>query len=270
MLDEQKYNDLKEQHNNDNKYDDKFVLSKLMEGNTRDDIAKMLGHKNYRSIDMYMRRKGYIWNSEKQLYVIKVSSDFQEDIHDINNDKIQRILTYFNMGMDPMEIAKRIGFKDHKAMAVYMKGKDYVWSSEKNNYVLDRGVKDSHTLRSNNEASESSIYNNEEKNENTNFSSIPEEIAELLPMLKMINKNKDKLVQMLSIGTNGTIPRYVIGGIGITKSLCMSHLLSELVKEFSREKNISQREIFEVAIVEFLMKYGYANEVNMLLKKHND
>ena len=88
MLDEQKYNDLKEQHNNDNKYDDKFVLSKLMEGNTRDDIAKMLGHKNYRSIDMYMRRKGYIWNSEKQLYVIKVSSDFQEDIHDINNDKI--------------------------------------------------------------------------------------------------------------------------------------------------------------------------------------
>ena len=97
MLDEQKYNDLKEQHNNDNKYDDKFVLSKLMEGNTRDDIAKMLGHKNYRSIDMYMRRNGYIWNSEKQLYVIKISSDFQEDIHDINNDKIQRILTYFNI-----------------------------------------------------------------------------------------------------------------------------------------------------------------------------
>lgn len=47
----------------------------------------------------------------------------------------------------------------------------------------------------------------------------------------------------------------------------MCYTLSELVKEFSKEKNISQREIFEVVLIEFLRKYGYENEVNALFGK---
>jgi hypothetical protein len=86
----------------------------------------------------------------------------------------------------------------------------------------------------------------------------------LIPMLEMLERNKEKLAELLSINDGATIPRYVIGGITITKSLCMSHNLAELIKEFSKEKNISQREIFEVSIIEFLRKYGYENEVKAL------
>lgn len=270
--------------NNNNKYDDmydeKYVLTKLMEGITREGIAKELGHKNYRTIDMYMRRHGYAWDGQKQLYVMKIEeNNFNSNIEDNANGKIQRIITYFSMGMDPMEIAKRLGFNDHKTMAAYMKAKDYIWSSTKSNYVLARGMASRNTEDSilynrsiEKETSPRETYKESYDSNEINTpvdkigSSVEERLHNLLPMLEMIGKNKDRLAELLSINDNGTIPRYIIGGIGITKSLCMSHLLSELVKEYSKEKNISQREIFEVAIVEFLMKYGYANEVNALFR----
>lgn len=66
-----------------------------------------------------------------------------------------------------------------------------------------------------------------------------DKFQKLIPMLEMIDRNKDKLTELLSINRGGTIPRYIVGGITITKSLCMSHNLAELIKEFSKEKNIS-------------------------------
>jgi hypothetical protein len=37
------------------------------------------------------------------------------------------------------------------------------------------------------------------------------------------------------------------------------------VRDFSKEKKISQREIFEVALVEFFRRYGYEREIETLL-----
>lgn len=52
-------------------YDDKFILKSLLCGKTREDIALELNHKSYRTLDMYMRRRGYVWNSERQIYIKK-------------------------------------------------------------------------------------------------------------------------------------------------------------------------------------------------------
>lgn len=41
--------------------------------------------------------------------------------------------------------------------------------------------------------------------------------------------------------------------------------LDLLVRSFSQERNITQREIFEVALIEFFRRYGYAQEVQRLL-----
>ena len=150
--------------------------------------------------------------------------------------------------------------KDHRAIAIYMKSKGYIWSSKDQNYVLLKG-----------EVSTSFIQDSEnnveiEINEEICDEALSEfqRLEKLIPMLEMMERNKDKLIELLAINEAGTIPRYVVGGITITKSLSMSHSLSELVKEFSKEKNISQKEIFEVAIIEFLKKYGYESEINSL------
>ena len=38
-----------------------------------------------------------------------------------------------------------------------------------------------------------------------------------------------------------------------------------LVKEYSKQYNVSQKEIYEVALVEFFKKYGFEHEIEALL-----
>ena len=45
----------------------------------------------------------------------------------------------------------------------------------------------------------------------------------------------------------------------------MPNTLDNLVKEYAREKNISQRDIFQVALIDFFRRYGYEREIDTLL-----
>lgn len=42
--------------------------------------------------------------------------------------------------------------------------------------------------------------------------------------------------------------------------------LDRIVKDFSEEMNISQKDIIEIALVDFLKKYGYESQVKEVLK----
>lgn len=65
---------------------------------------------------------------------------------------------------------------------------------------------------------------------------------------------------------DGKIPRYALPGMVRTKAIYMSDTVAKLAAEFSREKNITQREVMEAALVEYLQKYGFKQEVEALLK----
>ncbi|NMM65106.1 hypothetical protein HBE96_21205 [Clostridium sp. P21] len=251
-------------------YDDEYILKCLMEGITREDLAVKLNHKNYRTLDMYMRRRGYFWDSERQIYAKKINSNTNINYEPENFGKAEKIISLFNAGFEPLDIAKKVGMADHRAMAAYMKSKGYTWSHEKHNYIFFKGeltpregiqfketLEDCHSLGNSHSLENSTEAKTSTQNE-------LEKLETLLPMLEMISKNKEKLAELLCTNSKSTLPRYSVGGITITKSLCMSHSLSQLVKEFSKEKNISQREIFEISIIEFLKKYGYENEINAL------
>jgi hypothetical protein len=58
-----------------------------------------------------------------------------------------------------------------------------------------------------------------------------------------------------------------VKGIAKTKSVQMSHLLHQLLEDYSYEKNITQRQIIETAIIDFFRKYGYKHEVDSLLSQ---
>ncbi|WP_432664348.1 hypothetical protein R9X47_27950 [Wukongibacter baidiensis] len=252
-------------------YDDKYILKKLMEGLSREELALKLDHKSYRTLDMYMRRRGYKWDGIRQIYVLRPETNVTSP-SSFGTAKAERVVSLFKAGIDPREIAKRVGMKDHRAMAMYMKSKGYIWSSEKQTYVLLKGEISTTNNNKNTEVMatekafilESEQYTEENRNISLEEKFKGERWEKLVPMLEMLDRNKDKLIQLLAINEGGTIPRYVVGGITITKSLCISHSLGELIKDFSKEKNISQKEIFEVAIIEFLKKYGYENEINAL------
>jgi hypothetical protein len=41
--------------------------------------------------------------------------------------------------------------------------------------------------------------------------------------------------------------------------------LDLLIREYSTEKNISQKDMFQIAMIEFLKKYGYRRETEALI-----
>jgi hypothetical protein len=223
----------------------KEVLRGLKEGKTREEIAKELGYKTWKSMDVHMMRKNFIWDGRDQIYVPEVKR-VQPYESPTDSSKAGQIVSLISKGgMDLRTIAQRFGFKDHMELAQYMKGRGYEWDSEQENYVKKVGE-----ITEEDEASSANEFNSDSKPAlKPQIPSVTSsvEVNRLLPILEFIEKHKDQLLNLLVPGLEtGKIPRYVVPGIAKTKTVQMMNPLEQLVVDFSREKNISQREIFEV------------------------
>ena len=79
--------------------------------------------------------------------------------------------------------------------------------------------------------------------------------------------NKEKLIELISNeGTADIIPRYVLSGTVITKSIKISNTLDRMVYDFSQEKGVTQKEIVQTALIEFFKRHGYKHEVMLNFK----
>lgn len=252
----------------------KEILRGLVEGKSREDLADEFGHKSYKTLDIFMRRRNFAWNREKQTYEPAYGRLQKEEVEPVYNhsSKAATVIALFKKeGADAKTIAKLLGFSNHREMAVYMKAKGYRWSSEKNNYVKEHGhVQDGHALlpeAHTEHLANESIDENRMKREARNLTqSELERVERYLPLLEMLERNKDRLIDMIMPGAeSGKVPRYVVPGVYITKSVHMTNTLDQLVREYSKEWNISQRDIFTVALIEFFQRYGYQREVETLL-----
>ena len=88
-----------------------------------------------------------------------------------------------------------------------------------------------------------------------------------IPVLELLYDNKDKLSELLLEKNVSIIPSYAVPGTAKNKSIYMSDLLGRLLEDFSGTKNLRQKEIVETALIEYFKKYGYKEEVKLLLNK---
>ncbi|MFM1651240.1 hypothetical protein ACI7RC_03945 [Brevibacillus sp. B_LB10_24] len=255
-------------------YDDRVndILRGLVDGLTREELAERMGYKNYKTLDIYMRRKNFKWDREKLTYVPAYGRfEKQEfDTAPLGSSKVATVISLFQKeGSDAKTIAKRMGFADHRELAAYMKTKGYRWSSELGNYQKVYGELPGENM-------DTYVGGQEEGNESTAPTPVSstragpasgsEDLERFLPLLEMLERNRDRLVDLIVPGsTSGRVPRYAVPGVFITKSVHMANTLDQLVREYSKEKNISQRDIFTVALIEFFCRYGYEREVELLL-----
>lgn len=246
-------------------YDDKVkgILKLLGEGFSREEVAEQYRYSTYRSMDSFMSRKNFVWDKRKGTYVpadaMKVSL---ETIANFPSDRVRRIVMELNKeGADLKKIALKVGFENHLEMASYMKLKGFEWSQEAGNYLSaslpipndEEGV----TTASNDALLESSL------------SIANDGIEQFLPLLGWLASNMEGLQSLLGASVaSGQIPRFTLAGTFVTKSVHMTNTLDLMVRDFSKEKNINQREIFEVALIEFFQKYGYEREVETLLQQN--
>jgi hypothetical protein len=202
-----------------------------------------------------MRRRNFKWDREKKTYVPKETRISHMKNENLYSGKVSRIINAFNEGKDPKTVATEFGFKSHKELAAYMTKKGYEWNVNEGNYVRKSGAiidEDS----ADKETTKTGDNNKEQLNGNEK-----QEIIYLIKTLyeKLNIKVEDSIVDK--------VPRYLVKGIAKTKSVQMSHLLHQLLEDYSYEKNITQRQIIETAIIDFFRKYGYKHEVDSLLSQ---
>lgn len=232
-----------------------YVIECLTRGQEINSVAKAIGYKNAGSLDTFMRREGYLKPKGLGNYVLKTVT--REDGAPTNANPSGKALSVIALYKDgqltPKEIAYELGFDDLREMAKYMRSKGFIWDSETGNYAPQQIPKS--------QAPELEVSGTKM----VNGAAEAHAFQDYLLLLQYLESRKEKLVEILESDTAINLPRYMVPGVFITKSVHMSNQLDRMVRDYSEERNMSQRDIFEIALVEFFKKYGYRKEVDVLL-----
>lgn len=246
-------------------YEDKVkkILQLLGDGLSREEVAEQFQYATYRSMDSYMSRKNFVWDKKKGTYIpADARKASLETIVNFPSDRVRRIVMELNKeGADLKKVALKLGFDNHLEMASYMKSKGFEWSQEAKNYIPTSPTMPNDEEKVATASSDASL--------DSSLSVGDGSIEHFLPLLEWLAMNKDGLQSLLGATVaSGQIPRFTLSGTFVTKSVHMTNTLDLMVRDFSKEKNINQREIFEVALIEFFQKYGYEREVETLLQQN--
>ena len=80
------------------------ILRGLASGKTREELADEAGNSNWKSIDMYMRRKNFTWDQRKQTYVPKEKT--VESYQQADSSKAGHVISLLSKdGVDPRTAA---------------------------------------------------------------------------------------------------------------------------------------------------------------------
>jgi hypothetical protein len=236
-------------------YDDPKIsqtLSMLEQGKSKEEIYMHFGNKNWKSIDMYFRRKGFRWNGETFEPVEEHTTTAVEEAKFIQTKSAQIVRLLTQKKADIRQIAMKNGFASVEQLGEYMKSQGYVWDSDANNYEYDETM--AHKQPSLPKRAPSVAVGRAEGLEEYQF------------LLDYLLNKKERLFELLETENNGTLPRYKFKGGKANKTLGLPTSLQTLLTDFSKEFNVTQRDIIEVALAEFFKKYGYEEQLNSVLQ----
>ena len=249
-----------------------IVLEGLDNGETRESLTEEFGYSHWKSLDTYMRRKGFRYDGEN--YVPKNSKDDSEEEEDEENErkvnseitedsKVVMVQSLFKNGhSDPEDVASKAGFSSHDEMATYMKSRGLAWSVEEKNYVRREGFEEE--TGSEQKTDTTSTENEVVDRMNNLDRAVVEELLRYLPLLKKLADNEEVLEEIFEKNKD-KVPRYAIPGEAETKGLYFSQRMIYVLEEFSDVRNVSQREIIEGALYEFFQKHGFKDEMEAML-----
>ncbi len=244
-----------------------YIIKGLEDGKDREAVALEVGYKNYKSMDMFMRRQDYTWDRKLNMYLSpedRKSAKYAGEVVEINRS-VSLVLKLFKQEMDPREVAKKLKFSDHRDLAKYMGVKGYVWDNDSNNYKKEDSKEDDSNVKASIEAELNQSKDTPSDPSVLSLSVRSERLLEYL--LEKENKLKKLLDSKNEKSVPGVLPRYGVPGDPLTKSIHMKNQLAHMITDFSKEKNVKQADIVECAVIEYFMKYGYRKEVERLLNQ---
>lgn len=214
-------------------------LQDFSNGLSRDEIAEKYNIQ-WKSIDMYFRRRGYKWDNELQTYVIK-GEEVTGVVDSIPlNTKAAQIVRLLNMKHPNIrQTASKMGFESIEAMGDYMKSNGYLWNDELNNYE----------------------YQPESINQKQVSTSTPHLAygQDEQVFLRLLMQHKERLLDLLT--TEQQLNTYRFRGNKVNKTLTLTSGVVTLLEDYHKEYNITQRQVVETALAEFFERHGYAEQL---------
>ena len=178
------------------------------------------------------------WNKDITSHNLRHSFATNLIANDVNIISIQKLLGHSDLGTTSIYLHQSL---DDLKNAVNSLDEDRINTDDTYNKKIDR-------------------------NRKTNSNTRVEVDSKYIDILELLYEKEDKLRGILeSNKAVEEIPKYSVSGTSKIKSIYINNLLSRLVMEFSETMNISPKEIVESAVIEYLMNYGYREEVELLL-----
>lgn len=244
------------------------ILKEINEGKNREDIYKKYGYSSIRTMDAFFRRRGFIIKNGKYIKRDEYRSKMLDQISGGVPFRAQMIADKFKKDgvlANPSDIAKTFGFKDYSEMNTYMRNSNMFYNSSTKTYepritkqvnplseLADRDAKV--------ELAKQIIDNDDDNNTDSN--------NKYYSLLNFLYENKERLIELCTPALSDNTPqRYLIPGSKKVKSIYLSKGLSAIIDDFSHSKNITIREMVEGAVIEYLIKYGYRSEIEILLSQ---
>lgn len=258
-------------------YDEKVkkVIAGLNQGKNREELAQELGYSSHKSLDVYICRRNFRWDAERGTYLPQSSSSTTSEI-DVSSPptKAALAISLFKNLHDPKDVAKKVGFEDHKDLASFMRRQGYIWSGDLGNYIPESAVEPEMDVvegpvKGNGEMDEVDDFEIEDCLQNHLLSFSQENLQRLvahLPLLEYLAERRDSLENLLEEKPDEKwrVPRYTVKGEATTKNVYMSRMMAKMLENFSKENSISQRDIVEGALVEYFRRYGFEHVDSIL------
>lgn len=233
-------------------YDDPKVikiLAMLEQGKSKEEIYTEFGNKNWSSIDMYFRRKGFRWNGKTFVQQEEKGTSAEEEATYLLTKAAQVVRQLSQKYADIRQVALKNGFSNVDELGEYMKSHGYIWKGHLNNYEYDENMIVSSAQTETPESASGLINQKEYKS-----------------FIDYLMNKKEKLFELLETENSGTLPRYKFKGAKANKTLGLPTSLQTLLNDFSNEFNVTQRDIIEIALAEFFRNYGYEEQLNSVLQ----
>jgi hypothetical protein len=238
-------------------YDDPKInqtLSMLEQGKSKEEIYMHYGNKNWKTVEMYFRRRGFRWNGETFEPIEEKTTSAAVEAKFIQTKAAQIIRQLTQKKADIRQITMKNGFRSVEELGEYMKSHGYVWDSDVNNYEYDENTVQKPASSPKKIPIVGTVAGRAEGREEYQF------------LLDYLLDKKERLYELLEKENNGTLPRYKFKGAKANKTLGLPTSLQTLLNDFSKEFNVTQRDIIEVALAEFFKKYGYDEQLNSVLQ----
>lgn len=239
------------------------IIKRLAKGYSREEIYTRYGYSTWKSLDSFMRKRGYYFVDGNYEKPKEIKEHLLKDLNaDIPSKAVMIARQFENAGTlsDPVQIAQKFGFHDSMEMNAYMRDNGLYYNSRSQTY--ETRISTIKFLSSDNTHHQAISTSNI-----SDFKAVSSEegLQKFLPLLNFLLDNKEQLVHLISSNQQRKIPQYLIPGTTKVKSISMSDMLLRILDDFTRSMNLSIKEVCEAAIIEFLCNYGYKDEIKLML-----